>query len=307
MRLTHSLVILAALVCGALAFHPPANVCVRAATNATYLNAKVSDFRLRKPSLAGLANVLDNVLHTRVPAVGTTWSLWDVSQYQTGSSFFSVGNHSVTQIIANLPYVQAICPVRKIFYNENPLAGQYTDNINGSYIWFEFDLGAGPQTVCFVNKTATFDNQLIAHSTVIFTGTNPLVPVVQRIGRTNVTFVQYVPTASAGGIGDDFGGGNHADMSFWGHFRLSNGRPINWCFAQPAVTGKNPPGPQPCAHNTGSVGGCYDNAGADDHSLPFEAAPAGVVRPHLACYTENNVAKGINPYLPDFNTFLCAN
>lgn len=307
MRTATLFAILGALIGMALAHHGTAGVYRNAATNPSYLAGKLHDFKLRKPYLVGLENVLDNILHIKVPAAGTPWSLWEISQYQTGTSFFNVGNHTSTQIIPGLPYVQAIDPISKVFYNENPLAGQFTDNVNGSYIWFDFDLGTGPQTVCFVNKTATFDNQLLAHSTVVYTGLNSLVPVQQRIGRSNFTFTEYVATAGAGGIGDDFGGGNYADMSFWGSFRLSNLRPINWCFAQPAVTGKKVPGPQTCDHNTGVVGGCYDNTGVDDQSLPFSAAPAGVVRPHAACYNGGDITKGISAFLPDFNTFLCAN
>ncbi len=284
--------VLAALLGHASAHHTTSDVYLHAASNASFLGQRLAAFE----GLYGGARprfdiILESGLGLPVPAVGSPWPLWDTAAYVTGDSFFTVGGQGVpTVIVPALPYVQYVDPVNKVFFNANPLAGQYT-NATASWIWTLQQVAPGVFVdVCFINATASFDNQRQAHYSVAYQNTTSLVPIRTRFGT------YYAAAAGAFGTADDFGGGNYADMSFGGDFALGTNFPLRWWFSQPATTAKVPPGPGPCAHNFGTVGGMYDATGVGATIGPLNAAPAGIAAPPATCQ---------QPL--DWNTFICAN
>jgi hypothetical protein len=304
-------------VCLAAAYHPNAASCRRADTDGAWLSGKLATFNARKNGYAasmnrGISN--GRTPFAKLPVIGTPWTLWNQSYSLVGGeSYFSLREYGYPAItIGPLPFVQLVDADAKIWFNENPLASQLTIS-NMSMITFDFVLPGqtAPTTVCFANLTAGYDNQKIAHDSVVAYKAKTTVEVSEYAGRSNRTFSYNLPASYSVGMANDFGGGNHADMTFSSFSRLADGVPVFWTFDQPGTSAKNPPGPQPCEHNTGQVGGSYDCTGANCNAgyFNFEGSLAEFVATYLnpACCTNNDCAQGISPFLPDYNTFVCLN
>lgn len=304
-------------VCLASAYHPSEYGCRRAASDAVWLKNKSDLFSARKNSYsASMQRCIANgrARSPKQPALGTPWTLWNQSYSLVGGeSYFNLRDYGVPSFsIGPLPFVQLVDADAKIWFNENPLASQLTIS-NMSMITFDFTLPGqtAATTVCFANLTATYDNQKLAHDSVISYKARTSVEVSSYVGRSNRTVSYNVATAYSVGMANDFGGGNHADMTFSSFSRLSDGVPVYWTFDQPKTDGKTIPGPDPCDHNTGQVGGSYDCTGPDCSAgyFNFDGTLAEFVATYLnpACCTNFDCKQGISPFLPDYNTFVCLN
>jgi hypothetical protein len=310
-------ILLSLFACYVLAHRPPASVLLKAATDAPYLASRLYAFASYVGSRQGFidqhCSPADYSNFVTPPAPGEAWNVWNVPIGQNGSSTFTVtttGVNNVTgevivqqEVIPNLPYVQLVDPNAQVWFNANPLAGQLTI-YNESLIWFEFDLGTGPEVVCFINATASFLNQKSVHDTVAYNSAGVKITTHVRIGH-NIIPVDVAGALAFGGA-NDFGGGDYAAMGFYSLSRLIDRRTQLWGFTQPATSAKTPPGPQQCDHNPNFVGGWYDATGADAVTRSFTAPPLAQLVANLvpgACCTNGNCSLGLSNNLPVFNPF----